>query len=83
MTPTELIEIVKSKGNYIKGNKINTGFLIPSYAAREFEGQTLEDSAKIVISYFTNHIDHKSVVGAEVTKSGFPNIDKFKKYLNL
>lgn len=34
-------------------------------------------------NYFIEHINHNSIVGYIVTKSGYPNLDKVKFYLKI
>lgn len=59
-----------------------TEWLIGTFAGVGFTNETIEESIKEMCEYLTKHINHQSVVGNIVTKSGFPDLDKVEKYLN-
>ena len=91
-TPTaeEIIELVEKLPNadqhiYFEDGKhyITQEFLVGTFAGRGFEGDTLEEAAQKLIDYLYEHIGHKSMVGNEVTKSGFPNLDSVERYCKL
>ncbi len=60
---------------------ITNEWLCGTFAGRGFVGDTPEEAASQLIVYFDNHINHKSMVGASVTESGWPNLDSVKNYL--
>lgn len=86
----EIIELVEKLPNadqhiYFEDGKhyITQEFLVGTFAGRGFEGDTLEEAAQKLIDYLYEHIGHKSMVGNEVTKSGFPNLDSVERYCKL
>ena len=60
---------------------ITNEWICGGFAGRAFIGDTEEDAARQLIDYLNEHIGHNSIVGSCVTKSGFPNLSKVKKYL--
>ena len=87
VTPQQIIELVEKlpdagKHIYTEDGKhyITQEWLVGAFAGRAFEGDTLEDATQNLIDYLYEHIGHKSVVGNEVTKSGFPNLNSVERY---
>lgn len=87
VTAKEIIELVRSlpdAENHIHewdGKQcITQEWLCGGFAGRSFEGDTLEEAAEEMIDYLYRHIGHKSMVGDDVTKSGFPNLKRVKEY---
>jgi len=88
--PDEFIDFIKSlpdsdsflwyyedTGNWI----MTTEWLCGTFAGRAFECPTLQEAAKKMINYLNKHIGHGSMVGREVTKSGWPNKRSVEAYL--
>ena len=87
VTPQQIIELVEKlpdadKHIYTEDGKhyITQEWLVGSFAGRSFEGDTLEDATQNLIDYLYEHIGHKSMVGNDVTKSGFPNLNSVERY---
>ena len=60
---------------------ITNEWLCGIFAGRGFVGDTPEDAVRQLIEYLDRHIEHKSMVGASVTESGWPDLEKVKNYL--
>lgn len=63
------------------GWNVTTGWLVGTFAGRAFVSENLEDALGQMCDYLTRHIDHESLVGNEVTKSGWPNLNAVEQYL--
>lgn len=86
--PDDLINFIKSlpdSNSYLfkeDGNWVITNeWLCGTFAGRSFEGSTPQEAAKQLINYLNKHIGHGSIVGREVTKSGWPNKRSVEAYL--
>lgn len=64
------------------GRYVTNEWLCGSFAGRAFNGNTPEEAVEKLSEYLTQHIDHDSMVGRIVTKSGWPNLKLVKTYLN-
>lgn len=87
VTPKEIIQLIKElpdADNHIFDWKefkcITNEWLVGGFAGRSFDAYSLETAAQQLIEYLYEHIGHDSIVGMAVTESGFPNLDKVKKY---
>lgn len=83
----EMIELVRKLPDAefhmfeAKGKQVITQeWLCGSFAGRSFEADTLEEASQQMIDYLHKHINHDSIVGLHVTKSGFPDLKKVEKY---
>ena len=90
ITPNEIIELIESLSDsdshiFEDDGKIvvTNEWLCGSFAGRGFSGDTKEESAQQLIDYLYRHIGHNSMVGATVTISGFPDLEKVKRYCEL
>lgn len=90
ITPNEIIELVKRLPDSEKHiyesdgiHVITTEWLVGCFSGRSFEAETIEKAAAMLIEYFYEHINHKSMVGSSVTNSGFPNLIKVEKYCTI
>jgi hypothetical protein len=85
----ELIDLIQSeigaeKHIHFDGKwHVTNEWICGSFAGRSFSADTIEGSAEKLIDYFNNHIGHNSIVGNEVTQSGWPDLKKVKKYLTV
>ena len=83
----ELIEILPDSDSHIFENNgeviVTNEWLCGPFAGRGFYGDTKEEAAQQLIDYLYRHIGHNSMVGATVTISGFPDLDKVKRYCML
>ena len=88
--PKEIIELIESlpdsdshifedDGKIVVTNE----WLCGSFAGRCFSGDTKEEAAQQLIDYLYRHIGHDSMVGETVTISGFPDLEKVKRYCDL
>ena len=87
VTPNQIIELIRSLPDSEKHIFIEDGeywatqeWLCGAFAGRAFVAEKLEDAAQEMIDYLYAHIGHKSMVGSSVTQSGFPNLERVKKY---
>ena len=87
ITPQEIIKLVKElpdvDHHIFEENGehyITQEWLCGAFAGRAFCGNTIEDAAQEMIDYLYRHIGHNSMVGKDVTESGFPDLEKVKKY---
>ena len=87
VTPQHIIKLVEKlpdadKHIHIEDGKhyITQEWLVGTFAGRVFEGETLEDAAQKLIDYLYEHIDHDSMVGNAITRSGFPYLDSVERY---
>ena len=87
VTPQQIIKLVEKlpdadKHIHIEDGKhyITQEWLVGTFAGRAFEGETLEDAAQKLIDYLYEHIDHDSMVGNAITRSGFPYLDSVERY---
>ena len=90
ITPKEIIEFIESlpySDSHIFSDNgmvvITNEWLCGPFAGRCFVGETKEDAAQELIDYLYRHIGHNSMVGATVTISGFPDLEKVKRYCIL
>ena len=90
VTPKKIIELIESlldsdshifedDGKIVVTNE----WLCGSFAGRGFSGDTKEEAAQQLIDYLYRHIGHNSMVGETVTISGFPDLEKVKRYCEL
>ena len=84
----ELLKLIKSEPGddlYIykweKEWRVTDEWLVGVFAGGGFGAKTIEDASKKLIDYFNRHIGHNSIVGREVTRSGWPDLNKVKSYL--
>jgi hypothetical protein len=87
VTPQQIIKLVEKlpdadKHIHIEDGKhyITQEWLVGTFAGRAFEGETLEDAAQKLIDYLYEHIDHDSMVGNAITRSGFPYLNSVERY---
>jgi len=59
---------------------VTNEFLSGAFAGRSFSGDSYADAAEQLIEYMYRHIGHRSLVGAVVTESGFPDLDSVYEY---
>ena len=64
-------------GKWIATNE----WLCGTFAGQGFEGDTEEEAVQKLIDYLNLHIGHKSMVGQNVTKSGWPIASKVAEYV--
>ena len=64
-------------GKWIATNE----WLCGTFAGKEFEGDTEEEAVQQLIDYLNLHIGHNSMVGQNVTKSGWPIASKVAEYV--
>ena len=90
ITPKEIIELIKSlpdSDSHIFENNgeviVTNEWICGTFAGRGFSGETKEEAAQQLIDYLYRHIGHNSMVGATVTISGFPDLEKVKRYCEL
>lgn len=65
---------------------VTTEWLVGTFAGRAFideKSNSIENCLEQMHNYFLEHINHNSIVGHLVTKSGYPNLDKVKFYLKI
>ena len=63
---------------------VTTEWLVGTFAGVAFvdtKTNSIEDCLKQMHEYFLRHINHDSMVGNIVTKSGYPDLEKVKSYL--
>lgn len=88
VTPEEVLNLIKElpdadkhifnwKGTW----NVTDEWLVGGFAGRAFEGDTPEEAAQQLIEFLDRHIGHDSITGREVTKSGWPDLDKVREYL--
>lgn len=63
------------------GHHVTQEWLCGTFAGRGFVGETPEDAAGQLLSYLDRHVGHDSMVGRSVTESGWPDLQRVKKYL--
>jgi hypothetical protein len=87
-TPQEVLDLIKSLPDADKhifqheGKwEVTNEWIVGGFAGRSFVGETPEEATQQLIEYLNRHIGHKSMVGHEVTKSGWPNLERVKEYL--
>ena len=88
IAPNEIIDLVESLPEadkhiyqeYDDKQCITQEWLCGNFAGRGFTGDTIEEAAEKMIQYLYDHIGHKSMVGASVTDSGFPDLKQVKSY---
>ncbi len=90
ITPQEMIELIRKLPDadehiFKHNNKyyVTDEWLVGSFAGSSFSGNTLEEAAEELIKYLHRHIGHNSIVGNHVTRSGFPNLKKVRRYCAL
>lgn len=90
ITPQEMIELIRKLPDtdehiFKHNNKyyVTDEWLIGSFAGSSFSGNTLEEAAEELIKYLHRHIGHNSIVGNHVTRSGFPDLKKVRRYCVL
>ena len=90
ITPNEIIELIESlpdSDSHIFENNgeviVTNEWICGTFAGRGFSGETKEEAAQQLIDYLYRHIGHNSMVGATVTISGFPDLEKVKRYCEL
>lgn len=90
ITPQEMIELIRKLPDtdehiFKHNNKyyVTDEWLIGSFAGSSFSGNTLEEAAEELIKYLHRHIGHNSIVGNHVTRSGFPDLKKVRRYCAL
>jgi len=88
VTPEEIIDLVRRLPDadlHIHSEKgspsITNEWLVGAFAGRGFTAPTLVEAAQEMINYLYKHISHRSMVGREVTDSGFPDLKKVERYL--
>jgi len=88
VTPEGVLDLIKSlpdADNHIfqwQGKwEVTNEWLAGGFAGRSFVGDTPEEAAQQLIDYLNQHIGHDSVIGREVTASGWPDLEKVKDYL--
>ena len=59
---------------------VTNEWLVGNFAGRSFNSDTLEGSIKQLIIHCNGHLGHDSIAGNHVTKSGYPDLVKVKKY---
>ncbi len=64
-------------GKWIATNE----WLCGTFAGNGFEGNTEEEAVQKLIDYLNLHIGHNSIVGQNVTKSGWPIASKVSEYV--
>lgn len=89
MTPKEILELIRKlpeAEHHVcicpinKKPMVTNEWLCGGFAGRGFDGDTFEEAAQQLIDYLYEHIGHDSIVGNEVTKSGFPDLDRVYQY---
>lgn len=63
------------------GQNVTTEWLVGNFAGRGFLAPTLDEAVQKLCDYLDEHIGHNSIVGDIVTRSGWPDLEKVKKYL--
>lgn len=58
-------------------------WLCGTFGGRTFQGSTEEEAVENLIEYLDLHNGHNSIVGSAVTKSGWGDLKKVKKYLGI
>ena len=88
--PKEIIGLIKTLPDadehiFIHNNKyyVTDEWLVGTFAGSAFEGDTLEKAAKALIEYLYKHIEHDSIIGDNIRKSGFPDLKKVRRYCAL
>ena len=87
VTPQEIIALIESlpdadKHIWFEDDQywITQEWLCGNFAGRAFVADTKDEAAQLLIDYLYEHIGHDSIVGDNVTNSGFPNLDMVKEY---
>jgi hypothetical protein len=62
------------------GWRVTTEWLVGAFAGRSFPAGTRREAATDLIDYLDQHIGHDSIVGVEVTASGWPDLAKVRAY---
>lgn len=90
ITPQEMIELIRKLPDadehiFKHNNKyyVTDEWLVGSFAGSSFSGNTLEEAAEELIKYLHRHIGHNSIVRNHVTRSGFPDLKKVRRYCAL
>jgi len=90
ITPQEMIELIRKLPDadehiFKHNNKyyVTDEWLVGSFAGSSFSGNPLEEAAEELIKYLHRHIGHNSIVGNHVTRSGFPDLKKVRRYCAL
>ena len=80
----ELIESLPSAvGCICSGDNdwcVSTEWLVGTLSARGFVAVRREDALAEMCSYFDRHVGHDSLVGAAVTASGWPDLERVRAY---
>lgn len=61
---------------------VTNEWLVGNFAGRSFNSNTLESAIKQLIIHCNGHLGHNSIAGDCITKSGYPDISRMRKYLN-
>lgn len=59
---------------------VSSEWLVGKFSGREFVGMSKDEAIESLKSYFDRHIGSQSMVGDAVYTSGWPDLDKVKKY---
>jgi transcription elongation factor GreA-like protein len=70
--------IYESEGQFFVTNE----WLVGNFAGRSFNSNTIEGAIKQLIIHCSGHLGHSSIAGDCITKSGFPDLFRMRKYLN-
>ena len=60
---------------------VTSQWLVGSFAARAFTGETKEVAASRLSEYLDRHKGHDSLVGMAVDGSGWPDVEKVRGYV--
>jgi len=87
ITANEILELIRSLPDaddhiyFFNGHwNVTNEWLCGTFCGRGFSAKKIEVAAEMLIDYLYRHIGHDSMVGREVTASGFPDLKKVKEY---
>ena len=90
ITPKQIIELIESLPESEKHIYrwhdviiVTSEWLCGSFAGTAFLSETKEESAEQLMGYLDEHIGHDSIVGHIVDESGWPDLDKVKRYCTV
>jgi len=62
---------------------VTNEWLVGNFAGRSFNSNTLEGAIRQLIIHCNGHLGHNSIAGNCITKSGYPDLVRKKKFLNI
>ncbi len=87
VTPKEILDLIESLPHSdmhifedSDGVSVTDEWLVGGFPGKAFVSNSKEESAQQLIDYLDRHVNHDSIVGSIVTRSGYPDLKKVREY---